>query len=88
MSRRTPPKPRTAKQIVESLTSQVPRVGRPPKGLVPVTLKLTPEQHQVLVQTALRARLDGKPNAAEGASFLARRLVQAWIDRGAKWPVE
>lgn len=86
MPRKTAPKARPARQLEEA--APTPRIGRPSKGLVPVTLKLTPEQHQVLVQTALRARLDGKPNAAEGASFLARRLVQAWIDKGAKWLVE
>lgn len=62
------------------------RRGRPGKGLKPVTLKLAPEQHQALQDAVRRAGLERKPNVGEGASYIVRELVQAWIDRGSKWP--
>ncbi len=62
--------------------------GRPTKGLKAVTLKLAPDQHQALQDAVRRAGLERLPNVAEGASFVVRELVQAWIDRGARWPVK
>ena len=63
-----------------------PKRGRPTKGLKPVTLKLAPEQHEALQDAVRRAGLERRANVSEGASYVVRELVQAWIDRGAKWP--
>lgn len=85
------PRKKPTRERAAARTTQEPpaaRIGRPPKGLVGVTLRLTPEQHQVLTQSALRAKLEGKPNADDGASGLVRQLVQTWIDKGAKWPTD
>lgn len=49
-------------------------------------LKLAPEQHQELNEAALRAKLEQKPHADEGASYVVRTLVQGWIDEGSEWP--
>ncbi len=73
---------RTTRRTVGEETKR----GRPTKGLKPVTLKLAPEQHEALQDAVRRAGLERRPNVSEGASFIVRELVQAWIDRGAKWP--
>lgn len=60
--------------------------GRPAKNLKAVTLVLTPEQHEALQDAVSRARLERLPNVGEGASYIVRELVEAWMKRGAKWP--
>lgn len=62
------------------------RRGRPRKELKAAIFKLRPDQHEALVHTAIHAKLDGKPNAGEGASLIVRHLVKGWMDGGKRWP--
>lgn len=62
------------------------RMARPRRGFKLAAFRVTPPQHKALTDAALRARLEGLPEAADGASLIVRELVQAWIDAGAKWP--
>jgi hypothetical protein len=61
-------------------------VARPKRGHEHFVAKLEPAQAKALRDAALRAKLDGLPNAMDGASLIVRELVQAWIDAGARWP--
>lgn len=62
------------------------RMGRPKRGHERLLVKIEPEQAKALREAALRAKLEGLPNAADGASLVVRELVRAWIDAGARWP--
>lgn len=62
------------------------RMARQKRGFELIGVKVTPEQAKALRDAAARAKLEGLPEAADGASRVVRELVQAWIDAGARWP--
>jgi hypothetical protein len=61
-------------------------MARPKRGYERFLVKIEPEQAKALREASLRAKLDGLPEAGDGASRIVRELVQAWIDSGARWP--
>jgi hypothetical protein len=61
-------------------------MARPWRGYERFLVKIEPEQAKALRDAALRAKLEGLPNAGDGASLVVRRLVGRWIAEGAKWP--
>jgi hypothetical protein len=61
-------------------------MARPKRGHEQLVVRVLPDQAKALRDVALRAKLEGLPNAGDGASLIVRELIQAWIDAGAKWP--
>lgn len=59
---------------------------RPAKDLELVGVKLRPDQAKALREAALRAKLEGLPEAGDGASRIVRALIDRWIAAGARWP--
>src|SRR5690242_11754653 len=88
-----PPSTEGGMSAAESLTEgQGPgtagRMARPFTGRKLVSFKIAPEQHEALRDAARQAQgaKPPLPNASEGASYIVRELIRAWIDAGAKWP--